>query len=413
MYQGGLGVQRDYTQAARWWAVTAHQQRSSANALADLYAAGLGVPQSWEKARLLYLESCHKGFAEACASVGYIYELGHDVPRSRSSAIRYLAQAGSLGDEQSGQVAKVLARPNTPVFRNIDDLSAYTAKIIAPSFLNGTLPDPRTPPAGSGSLDSKTASVDKHQAAGGSQSAEALWQESRQKYLNLDHAGAAVLCRKAAEAGSVVATYQMGYFYETGDGVNKDLAQAFAWYRRGAAKGDAASESALGLFYEEGTPPVGEDWKTAASYYQKSAEQGFSKGEYRLARAYRFGIGVPCDLQQAARWFEKAAQHGMLEAADEAKWLRGNRFRFDGNFRTESERSFFSGLWEGNMTVPFGRTFSNSTERTAYLKGAAQRTKQINDEARWQKYGRDKQEHDQCVQQYGSTACGAPPLRPQ
>jgi uncharacterized protein len=406
MYEGGLGVKRDYAEAARWWGVTAHKYRASAYALADLYAGGLGVPQSWDQARALYLEACYKGHAESCANVGYIYELGHSVPRNRATAIQYLAQAGTLGDEQSGQVARILERPDTPVFRNIDELSAYTARIIAPAYLNGSLPDPRTPTTVQGAALPEPTRSDKPQTA------EELWQECRQRYLHLDHQGAAELCRQAAEKGSPMATYEMGYLFETGDGVRQDLAQALEWYRRGAAMGDAASESALGLFYEEGTGGVSEDWKAAAAYYQSSAQQGFAKGEYRLARAYRFGIGVPCDLQEAAKWYDRAAQHGMEEAADEANWLRGNRFRFDGNFRTESERELFDGIWEGNLTACSRRVFRDSGERTAYLQGVANNTKRINAEARQLKYQRDKREYDDCVQKLGSTSCGAPPLRP-
>ncbi len=45
--------------------------------------------------------------------------------------------------------------------------------------------------------------------------------------------GASLLAtRKAAENGDPSAQFDMGYRYETGDGVPKDMAEAIRWYKR-------------------------------------------------------------------------------------------------------------------------------------------------------------------------------------
>ncbi|MBV9522034.1 MAG: sel1 repeat family protein, partial [Alphaproteobacteria bacterium] len=43
---------------------------------------------------------------------------------------------------------------------------------------------------------------------------------------------------------------------------------------------------------------------------KRGAEQGHAVAQVNLAVAYRFGYGVPSDLQEAVRWYQKAAENG-------------------------------------------------------------------------------------------------------
>src|SRR5262249_11919780 len=112
------------------------------------------------------------------------------------------------------------------------------------------------------------------------------WNAAVARYQGGDHAGAAKLVLEAAQAGHPTAIYEMGYFYENGDGVPKNLGEALRWYRTGAERGDAASEAALGQFYENGQG-VPDDWVEAAKWYMKSAQQNNKMGAGRLGRAYQ------------------------------------------------------------------------------------------------------------------------------
>ena len=86
-----------------------------------------------------------------------------------------------------------------------------------------------------------------------------LWAQGVARYNAGDHTAAATLVRQAAEAGYPLAFYEMGYFYENGDGVPQDMAEAARWYNLGAAKGEPAAEAALGQLYEDGNT-VRDDW---------------------------------------------------------------------------------------------------------------------------------------------------------
>ena len=76
-----------------------------------------------------------------------------------------------------------------------------------------------------------------------------------------------------AEQGYPLAECQIGYFYQEGLGVEKDLEKSFCWTRRAAEHGDRDGQFNLGCFYEEGTGTA-RDMELAARWYAAAARQG-------------------------------------------------------------------------------------------------------------------------------------------
>ena len=62
--------------------------------------------------------------------------------------------------------------------------------------------------------------------------------------------------RKKAEAGDVVAQYNLGVRYVNGEGVAADDVAAVKWFRKAAEQGDAIAQTNLGFMYllGEGVP---------------------------------------------------------------------------------------------------------------------------------------------------------------
>ena len=56
-------------------------------------------------------------------------------------------------------------------------------------------------------------------------------------------------------------------------------------------KGDAATQYNLGFMYSKGQG-VAQDYRQAAKWYQKAAEQGNYKAQYNLGGLYYYGQGV-------------------------------------------------------------------------------------------------------------------------
>jgi len=78
--------------------------------------------------------------------------------------------------------------------------------------------------------------------------------------------------------------------------------------------GDAAAQVSVGESYQAGNG-VPRDLQQAAVWYQKAADKNNLSGELHIAALYRDGgKGFARDMTQAAVWFQKAADQGDVEA---------------------------------------------------------------------------------------------------
>jgi TPR repeat protein len=76
-----------------------------------------------------------------------------------------------------------------------------------------------------------------------------------------------------------------------------------------ATSGDAKSQVLVGESFAAGNG-VAQDYKQAAEWYRKAADQRDASGQVHLAALYRDGKGVARDMKQAADWYSKAAEQG-------------------------------------------------------------------------------------------------------
>ena len=231
-----------------------------------------------------------------------------------------------------------------------------------------------------------------------------LYNQAGQRFKAGDHAGAAQILTRAAEAGNAVAQLRLALMYDQGDGVRRSSRAAFAWYSRAAALGEPESQNQMGLFYELGEG-VAENWDLAARFYQASAAQGWTKGQFSLARAYQFGIGLPQDRQESIAWYRKAAAQNNAKAEYWGKWLRdptnniGFRDDVEHDIVIAGKLRFGAQLMGGD---PRGIVFHNSAQRALWLLGQKGRLDKQEAEV-----FRDirKREYDDCMRA-GRDNCG-------
>jgi TPR repeat protein len=124
-----------------------------------------------------------------------------------------------------------------------------------------------------------------------------------------DYAKAAILFRKAADAGHAGAQFELGLMHDEGEGMPQDYKQAMAWYEKAAAQGNAPAQYNLGVLYNLGHG-VAEDPKQAVPWYEKAATQGFAPAQAAMGFFYDEGRGVEQDPGKALAWYEKAAEQG-------------------------------------------------------------------------------------------------------
>jgi uncharacterized protein len=114
-------------------------------------------------------------------------------------------------------------------------------------------------------------------------------------------------CSQAAATQDLEAWYRLGYLYEKGNGVSRDLDAALKWYQRAADKGHAASQRRVAAAYYWGLGGVAKDDTKAFEWFKRAAEGGDKRAQKQMAEAYRRGLGgLPKDEKLAREWADRA-----------------------------------------------------------------------------------------------------------
>jgi len=151
--------------------------------------------------------------------------------------------------------------------------------------------------------------------------------------------------RSAARKGHTLAIYNIGLAHLNGDGVPQDLDEAVKWFRRAATdkeparvseaggiyqqsdsvpwashdrrrninQGKLAAQNQLGLMYALGQG-VEQDLEEALKWYRRAAEQDYPIAQRNLAAIYQKGQGAPQDPDESLKWFRRAAEGGDIQA---------------------------------------------------------------------------------------------------
>lgn len=81
-----------------------------------------------------------------------------------------------------------------------------------------------------------------------------------------------------------------------------------------ANRGDARAQYLMGVMSDNGLGPVQLDVQEAARWYQKAAEKNNADAQFALSNAYSVGRGVAVEPKQALHWLTKAAENGNITA---------------------------------------------------------------------------------------------------
>ena len=129
--------------------------------------------------------------------------------------------------------------------------------------------------------------------------------------------------QKAAENGYSESMRALGIIYEGGIGVERDLKKAFEYFVCAVDAGNVKSLEKLAEFYKEGVVVHKNDNKARelleayVMQLQKNAISNNADAMWRLGQIYQDGnslLKIPVNLQQAAYWYEKAADLGYMYA---------------------------------------------------------------------------------------------------
>ncbi len=115
--------------------------------------------------------------------------------------------------------------------------------------------------------------------------------------------------KSKAEGGDAGAQIRLGWVYQEGDGVKRDMKAAVKWFQKAADQNNPAALAALGEMYQAGQG-VPSDLTNAARLYRQAADMGSVAGQYNLAYLCEQGTGVAQSETEAAKWYQLAAEGG-------------------------------------------------------------------------------------------------------
>lgn len=119
-----------------------------------------------------------------------------------------------------------------------------------------------------------------------------------------------------AEKGDALAQYNLGFRYEIGLEVAKNMRLAEQLYKQAAEQGLAQAQYSLGHLYSESNK-----FKEARFWYEKANQQGLADAQFALGILYYNGQGVEQNYHRAKEFFGQSCDAGEAEGCEEYRKL--------------------------------------------------------------------------------------------
>jgi len=121
---------------------------------------------------------------------------------------------------------------------------------------------------------------------------------------------------EAALAGHAIAQNNLGVLYATGHRgkVDKQAAEALAWFKHGAEAGNRNAAFHCGLAYLNGDGIEERDDEEAFRYFKIAGKLGHGLSQSNVGAMYMSGRGCVKNYKKAMKWCKKAAKSGEGDA---------------------------------------------------------------------------------------------------
>ena len=260
--------------------------------IGDCYSRGaLGLQADVKEAFTLYQSAAKANHAQAAYRVAVCCEMGQDegggTRKDPVKAMQWYKRAAQLGDVPA----------------------MYKMGIIQ---LKGLLGQPRNPREALVFLKKAAERAD-------AENPHALHElgllhENGSEGVPKDERYSKDLFVRCANLGYKFSQYRLGCAYEYGlMGCPVEPRQSIAWYSKAAVQEEHQSELALSGWYLTGSDGVLQQSDTEAYLWaRKAAQAGLAKAEYAMGYFTEVGIGAPANLEDAKRWYWRAACKSLL-----------------------------------------------------------------------------------------------------
>lgn len=132
--------------------------------------------------------------------------------------------------------------------------------------------------------------------------------------IDVDYAEALSWREKAAESGDAKAQFLVARQYFSGIGTMIDVEKAKHWYTLSAENGNVEAQFELAKLLENGKDGVKKNLAGAFYWYKKAAEADDIYAILKVGQMYDAGIGIGKNIEKALYWYEKAAAKNSIDA---------------------------------------------------------------------------------------------------
>ncbi|WP_339735350.1 hypothetical protein [uncultured Gimesia sp.] len=317
-YMAGEGVAQDKAAAIKWYRKAAEQNYARAqHELGFCYSAGIGVEKNDSKAVEWYRKAAEQGLSSAQNKLGLRYTSGKGVKKDYIEALKWYRKAAEQNHAGGQYNLGYSFKSGEGVTRNYSEAMEWFQKAARQGHADAQHNVGTMYYHGLGVTKNYTTAMKWYRMAAeqGLSKSQNILGEAYQngEGVSVDDSEAFKWFLKAAEQDHVDAQMYLGYRYYHGKGTPQDYGEALKWWRKSAAKGQVESLHNLGWMYSSGEG-VTKNSVEAAKWYRKAAEQGFALSQFSLAKKYANGEGVPQNDTEAAKWYRMAAEQGHLDA---------------------------------------------------------------------------------------------------
>lgn len=259
--------------------------------LANCYGTGaMGLQVDAEKAFSLYVQGSKQNHPGCTFRAAVCYEVGAGTKKDKSHAMTYYRKAANLGDV-------------TAMFK------------LGMILLKGLLHQPKNPREGISWLKRAAQQADDEHPHALHELGLCYEKEGIPSVIP-DVNYARELFTQAAQYGYAPSQFKLGLAYENGFlNCPVDPRRSIAWYSKAAEQGDVEAEFALSGWYLTGAEGVlPQNDKEAYLWARKAADRGSAKAEYAVGYYTETGTGVPQNLEEAKRWYMRAAAQNYRKA---------------------------------------------------------------------------------------------------
>ena len=322
MYEGGVGVAQNFTEAVRLLNIGLAQKNADCRFhLACMYEEGRGIAKDLGTAAKLFHDLVVDEHVPAFCRLASMHRDGRGVPQNKQEALRLLQLLEDYFDKNADanylhasillENVKDLSKDPTihaEVMRllNLAATENYAdAQYLLACQLTGGDVEQKIPLLRSASKSNTNATF----------KLACLLADG--EGVACDVGEAATLLMSAVSKGHLESHCRLAEMFEHGKGVAQSIETAALLYGQAAEK----QNSNLARMHTHGLGVI-QSHSDAFKYCRMAAVEGVAQAKHDLARMYEHGIGTAVVRSEALRWFHEAAAEGHQEAAVALKRLK-------------------------------------------------------------------------------------------